>query len=673
MGPLDLIDVETFFDTAASKVKKLFVDPTISDGPLAQVVNDLKALPSTSTITRVARNLDSFQKSLDWLAPGTTIDFNTSLTYWSNTVSQGYILGAVQQLETQPGTSRAVAQLKIISGIQRTMGDYLNILVTTGTDPGSVWITTQLALKEGNLPDSVIMDLIQAEMDLWCVQNGGVVINPGSGYSAHTCTWATKEDCHGAFPWTESETTPTTTKLLCAGSTPAPCPVPSPTPGCIPNGSYSPASGSDCCSQADIDADGKCQPVDCPPPVPKQLSPCPALQDPNGADLTYTEWRNKDWFTASGTPWAPIINASQIPSGGACIQENPAIHILCDEEHTTARTHGRGVKNSYDRVHGMCINTPEYCFAKGISYGDVLLTDMGVGNDMAPLVGAYNAQSDIIHGTSYPSGPALKSCYENIGQTIVAEIGFGETIARGCIPEQNEFDAFINDAFNVLTSTAPQLERFFNQLFTPEGMEALFTTAFSDPPPRTYAPCPPGHWPVPGDPRRCLADNPQSTAMGVGAISEGNCLQIGTGNPGTATATTYGPQWYAGQCIQNSQCPPCLPGKKPDTPLRRKHCECVPATEVTDTNQFGVPLCIGATGMSLDGFSCTLLTAGTLGQTNPACPYYVADSSGKYNFCRTKCPPGSIAGTGLTYGLCFDSSGNSIFKGPPATQFSYPG
>jgi hypothetical protein len=671
MGPLDLVDMDSMFDSILNKIHDLFTDPVISNGPLAQVVTDLKTLPSTTAISEVIRRLDEFQKSLDWLAPGATIDFNSSLTYWSNTASQSLIVACTNRLVDQPGASRSVAQLKVIGGIQRTMGDYLNILVTTGTDPGSVWITSQLALSNGNLPDSIIEELIQEETDMFCIKNGGVIINPGSGYSAHTCTWARKADCHGAFPWTENEITPTTEKLLCAGSAPAPCPVPSPTPGCIPNGSYSPANGSDCCSQADIDADGKCRPVHCPPPVPIQLSPCPATTDPNGADLTYTEWRNKDWFSAAGTPWASIIDSSQIPSGGACIQANPSLHIYCDEEHTTARAR-TGVKNSYDRVHGMCINTPEYCDAKGLSYGDVPLTDMGVGNDMAPLVG----------------GTRLKSCYEELSQEIIADIGFGETIARDCIPgfggglETFFGGGFFPDVTGALhtidTIIAGYAEgsqlavQAFNYIFTPEGMNRFITEPPFTTPPRRYADCPPGRIPSFDDRGRKWCTEPPPV-YGIGATEEGNCLQVGTGNSGTATATTYGSQWFAGACISNSQCPPCPLGKKAAAPLRRSHCDCVPARTgaITETNQFGIPLCVGSTGMSLDGFSCQPLTAGTLGQTNTACPYYVADSSGKYNFCRPACPPGSIAGTGLTYGMCFDPSGNSIFKGPPANQFPY--
>jgi hypothetical protein len=740
MGPLDLISEDSLFSIILDKIHKLFTDPTISDGPLAQVVSDLQALPQTSTITSVAQNLNNLQQSLDWLAPGATIDLNTSLTYWSNATSQGVLTTAISQLTGQAGTYSSILRLQIINGIQKTMGDYLNILTTTGTDPGSVWITSQIELSSGNVPDSIISQLIEEETNLWCVNNGGILINPGSGYAANTCTWASQADCHGAFPWVAGEATTTTTNLLCMSSTPAPCPIPAPTPGCIPDGAYSPASGSDCCSQADIDANGMCQSVQCPPPVPVQLqAPCPAITDPNGADLTYTEWRNKDWFSAPGRSWAPLIDSYQIPPAGACIQADPGLHETCDEVTRTGVGITKSATNTYDRVHGVCVNSAEYCDAKGVSYGDVTLSDMGVDDIRATDLGAYNAKSSIIHWLTdgavahQNTGPALKSCYIDPGESVLQDL-FGDTLTRWLfsglfwtdlpsslnkldnliqtIPSHGQYISHVPpsdggaianpfiDAANAIESgvlngfaalagsatqaaiagvnvinSIPNVMNPNSQVSKDVGQGLLGILSGQT---GGYAACPPGSYAVNGGAAccpngtfynggtTCLLDNPASTTTGIGAHSEGNCLAA------SGSATNYGAQWFNNKCIPNEQCPPCPLGQKPKGPLVRTHCECDPINTSGGANQFGVPLCIANQGMSLDGFSCVPVTDATLNQINPACPFYVQDSTGQYNFCRSMCPSGSVAGSGLLTGHCLTPDGN-FFKGPLVNQFSYPG
>jgi hypothetical protein len=179
--------------------------------------------------------------------------------------------------------------------------------------------------------------------------------------------------------------------------------------------------------------------------------------------------------------------------------------------------------------------------------------------------------------------------------------------------------------------------------------------------------CPNGAYYVPkvnGFGGFCSYDN---FIRGVGASNEQNCNNY---QPG-------GAQWFDNLCIANSSCPPCPPGQKASP--TRQHCECVSvytqfnATHPFTTNQFGIPLCSGKLGMSLDGFSCVPVTDKNFNQNNPACPVYVTDSTGNYNFCRSSCPPGSIAGTGFTSGECWVPSGQNIATGPPGDQFSYPG
>ena len=594
LGPLDLMDADAMMSSICNKIIDLFADPgTLNGGPLITVINTLRQIPQTQTIKSVTTDLFTLQRTICWEKGGAFGDPGIAWYWWSNTASQNVITSSIQNLSGQPGTLRAVGQLKVLEAVQKTMGLYLNAIVANSSPSSSTPAPSPCADPQNGsfkLPDgnfvcvnldglvaqaqnaivslgngmntsdygvSFIADLVQYETNFICESNGGVIIAPGPGYSVNTCTWATQADCHGAFPWSENELTPTTQNLVCATSTPAPCPPPAQTPGCSPDNtpSYSPSPGYDCCSQNGVNSNNTCKacipsgsksmspspgwdccsgngsdsnniclppscpppitvvpspcsppasfsgckgtgklstsstpgadccaqsgvdnnnfcfPYICPPPVPLIANPCPAALDANNSDLIYTEWRNKDWFSIPGRSWTPIINSDAIPSGGACIQANPGLHLECDTEHSVGIGATKKAKNTYDRVHGTCVNSNEYCDIKGVAYGNVALEDMGNLQGYAIDVNAYNATSVIPHWqpgapfetigndivniatgnfddlsapqdiASYVTGPCLESCYIGTGQQISEDLfgtsfirwllsgGFGATVA----------------------------------------------------------------------------------------------------------------------------------------------------------------------------------------------------------------------------------------------------
>lgn len=99
--------------------------------------------------------------------------------------------------------------------------------------------------------------------------------------------------------------------------------------------------------------------------------------DDDSKDLTYTEWRAKDWFSRfKNTDGSNTLNMSAFPEGGACMVASPGLHQLCDQEITT----GGGLstvraKNNYIRNTGECVNSPELCSIKGVSYTDAMSPD----------------------------------------------------------------------------------------------------------------------------------------------------------------------------------------------------------------------------------------------------------------------------------------------------------
>jgi hypothetical protein len=556
MGPLDLMDQEDLFNEINDRVLHNFTDPTRSDGPFAGVISWLQKYPSDATMTRVAGNLKTLFDVL-CTDPATTtitasitddvcffysddgtghcsfpIDPATAMTWWSNTASQSVITTAIADLENVPTARIPVARLKILNKVQQATGQYINSLIQANASPapspGSALPTFVPvdpfqsfldSFDAQNFPDNLFEDLQDAELDDICVTNGGVIINPGPGWNSHTCTWATKEDCHGAFPLEPSDITPNTENLMCMMTTPAPCPAYPAPAGCTPAGSPSiyPApswqAGDDCCGGDGVDTNNKCLPQHCPPPITYRApSPCPAVQClinggcpvpcPAGTpadqcppplydlNLTYTEWRNKDWFSSPGSTWAPLLDQNQIPSGGACVQADPAIQQECAVVHSTGLGVTQTAVNKYDRVHGVCVNSSEYCQIKGVKYGDVTLSEMGIPNPSqgdvvrlgaTPVTSAVthwhvgstieNSIVDIATGNfgdvgnqqiaEHRTGPGLKSCYRDDGQ-IVAETLFTDSLVRWFASGgfAQDFRYGINYVF---TQLGPQLQAWDNQ------------------------------------------------------------------------------------------------------------------------------------------------------------------------------------------------------------------
>lgn len=91
-------------------------------------------------------------------------------------------------------------------------------------------------------------------------------------------------------------------------------------------------------------------------------------------DLTYTEWRAKDWFNRfKNTDGSNTLNMTAIPEGGACIVASPGLHQLCDKEETTGGgLSGVRAKNNYIRNTGECVNSPEMCSIKGVSFTNAM-------------------------------------------------------------------------------------------------------------------------------------------------------------------------------------------------------------------------------------------------------------------------------------------------------------
>jgi hypothetical protein len=124
-------------------------------------------------------------------------------------------------------------------------------------------------------------------------------------------------------------------------------------------------------------------PSPCPPPVACDLPrPCPAQQDPAEANLTYTEWRSKEWFNR----WSATLDTNSVPTPGACIRADPTMHYTCDTNH---RTGAGNAINIYKRDTGECVNSERYCKIKGITYRpDMPVSDMG-GRGSGPLPSCF--------------------------------------------------------------------------------------------------------------------------------------------------------------------------------------------------------------------------------------------------------------------------------------------
>ena len=440
LGPHDLMPVEAMFAGLETKIYSLVGDPSDPKGGFKTTID---MIPS-STYLDVKNSLTALYNSIDITKPD--VDAGKVPFIYTSQGSQTIVQTAISTLKTKPKTTLldvVINRLEIIFLMQGVVSDY--IVQIRGNNYGDITLSDLQQLIMTPLSDAVLDKLIDAMLDFDCVENGGLVFNPGNGYDAHTCTWATKQDCHGAFPWALpngtviDDATQRTKDMMCTTTCPAPCPAGSPAP-CGP-------------------------PVPCPAP-----SPCAAISDPSKVDLTYTEWRSKDWFSKanwiSSTPaWNAALDQNAIPSGGACIAGDAGFHSFCDDSVTTGSNTlnvGGTANNVYIRDTGTCVNSEKMCAIKGVSYDwNMAASKLGPGN---------------VEGSNYPS------CYRSESQKVAEDL-FGATITRfatqggiqpGVINSGNStidqvVSATVNMAFVmpiVAIVEAPQTAQALSALFT---------------------------------------------------------------------------------------------------------------------------------------------------------------------------------------------------------------
>jgi hypothetical protein len=379
-GPHDLVRPELVDDSIQSLIYGMIGNPGAPSGEFKKTIDLLDALPASNEVTLVKTGLANLFNSINYMT-GSNVRFQQVPFIWACRDSQNIINNSIIGLSTTQGADYVVARLKILQAMQIAISDYIVEVFHTGTNVPSGALLT---LLQATFTPELVDAFITAYLDQDCIDKGGLIFNPGPGWDSHTCTWATKEDCHGAYPWIGPDgevvdgLTDNTTNLLCMTTCPAPCP------------------------------DGE----PCPPPVPCPApAPCPALNNPDELDLTYTEWRSKNWFSrtdiintgSGGEAWNSQLNKSAIPSGGACIAGMAGMHQFCDDKQIVGLCEGNNPRanNVYIRDTGTCVNSEQLCQIKGVGFRDNEVTD---------------------GGRQYPS------CVDTQG--VASQALFGSTIAR---------------------------------------------------------------------------------------------------------------------------------------------------------------------------------------------------------------------------------------------------
>jgi hypothetical protein len=410
LGPHDLMPVEAMFADLETNILSLVGDPSDPKGGLKTTID---MIPS-STYLDVKNSLTALYNSIDITNPA--VDGVLSPFIYTSPASQTIVQNAINTLKSKPKTTLLdvlINRLEIIFLMQGIVSNY--IAQIRGNNYGDITLADFQQLVMTPLSDAVLDGLVDSMLDFNCVQNGGLVFNPGNGYDAHTCTWATKQDCHGAFPWALTDgtviddATQRTKAMMCTTTCPAPCPAGSPAP-CPP-------------------------PVSCPAP-----SPCAAISDPSKLDLTYTEWRSKDWFSkanwiSSNPAWNAALDQNAIPSGGACIAADAGVHSFCDDTQTTT---AGSANNIYIRDTGTCVNSRKLCDIKGVSYdGNMDASKLGGGN---------------VENANYPScyvGLNQRIAEDILGSTWVRFVNSGEVI-RPIIEPVNSGNPVVDTVLNTL-------------------------------------------------------------------------------------------------------------------------------------------------------------------------------------------------------------------------------
>jgi hypothetical protein len=557
LGPHDLMPVEAMFADLATNIYSLVGDPSDPKGGLKTTID---MIPS-STYLDVKNSLTSLYNSIDLTNPA--VDGVLSPFIFTSPASQTIVQNAIKALKDKPKTTLLdviINRLEIIFLMQGIVSDY--IAQIRGNNYGDITLADFQQLTMTPLSDAVIDKLTDAMLDFNCVQNGGLVFNPGNGYDAHTCTWATKEDCHGAFPWALkdgtviNDATQRTKDMMCMTTCPAPCPAGSPAP--------------------------------CPPPVPCPApSPCAAISDPSKVDLTYTEWRNKDWFSkanwiSSNPAWNAALDQNAIPSGGACIAADPGMHSFCDEPITTGSSTlnvGGTANNVYIRETGTCVNSEKMCAIKGVSYDwNMSASKLGGGN---------------VEGSNYPS------CYRSTSQQIAADI-FGNTLTSlavqgGIQPAVINSGNSVVDAVVSATVNASFVMPIIAIIEAPQTAQALDAALTGG----RYCPGGPGgacsgdalctasttyrnagrtkYFDVGGGRFNCCKPTQTINAQGICIDS---CRSDQSFDTDLRKCVCGGskPIDSGGRCISSTECPACTGGKRPAGGSYSCFCEC-PSTQ----------------------------------------------------------------------------------------------
>jgi hypothetical protein len=151
-------------------------------------------------------------------------------------------------------------------------------------------------------------------------------------------------------------------------------------------------------------------------------------QGPNAPDtenITYTEWRDRDFFNQNYSP-------ARVPRGaaGACIVQSPVPHEMCSSELICrkSRTGTQCYKNKYIRNRGICQNTRELCSGFGVSYCPNMRKPGGSGGDCPTALDGSQADLGPYANILRP-GETLPSCYKSVNDNW-AEFFLGSTIYR---------------------------------------------------------------------------------------------------------------------------------------------------------------------------------------------------------------------------------------------------
>lgn len=143
-------------------------------------------------------------------------------------------------------------------------------------------------------------------------------------------------------------------------------------------------------------------------------SPWITNEGPQGNDtqnITYTEWRNRDFFNRNYSPASLPLTAA-----GACIIQDPSYHLGCDTEDICAglTTQVCG-KNEYIRNLGVCQNTSATCGGvAGVSTCEHMRKINSTGDDCPTGLNGKNADLGP-HSSFLLDGQTLRSCYSDTG------------------------------------------------------------------------------------------------------------------------------------------------------------------------------------------------------------------------------------------------------------------